>query len=87
MTDFPTFPHTPTSEIRTLPFHLLEACMKKIKLDIPFGRSLHEKPQSLLVIFTDQVLLAPMFYGIFVCGPLQSFVVSVCTLILDVNFF
>ena len=37
MTDFPTFPHTPTSEIRTLPFHLLEACMKKIKLDIPFG--------------------------------------------------
>ena len=70
MTDFRTFPHTPTSEIRTVPFHLLEACMKKIKLDIPFGRSLLQRPQSLLVIFTDQVLLDPTFCGIFVCGPL-----------------
>ena len=87
MTDFPTFPHTPTSEIRTLPFHLLEACMKKIKLDIPFGQSLLQRPQSLLVIFTDQVLLDPTFCGIFVCGPLQSFVVNVCTLILNANQF
>ena len=29
----------------------------------------------LLVIFADQVLLDPTFCGIFVCGPLQSFVV------------
>ena len=51
MTDFPTFPHTPISEVRTLPFQLREACMKKIKLDIPFGRSFLERPPSLLVIF------------------------------------
>ena len=82
---FPDLPHTPTSEIRTLPFHLLEACMKKIKLDIPFGQSLLQRPQSLLVIFTDQVLLDPTFCGIFVCGPLQSFVVNVCTLILSMR--
>ena len=31
----------------------------------------------LLVIFADQVLLDPTFCGIFVCGPLQSFVVYV----------
>ena len=60
--------------------------MKKIKLDIPFRRSLLQRPQSLLVIFTDQVLLDPTFCGIFVCGPLQSFVViNVCTLILNAN--
>ena len=61
--------------------------MKKIKLDIPFRRGLLERPQSLRVIFTDQVLLDPTFCGIFVCGPLQSFVVNACTLILNANFF
>ena len=32
----------------------------------------------LLVIFADQVFIDPTFLGIFVCGPLQSFVVNVC---------
>ena len=32
----------------------------------------------LLVIFADQVFIDPTFFGIFVCGPLQSFVVNVC---------
>jgi len=31
----------------------------------------------LLVIFADQVVIDPTFFGIFVCGPLQSFVVNV----------
>ena len=30
----------------------------------------------LLVIFADQVFIDPTFFGIFVCGPLQSFVVT-----------
>ena len=34
---------------------------------------------SLLFIFADQVFIDPTFIGIFVCGPLQSFVVYVCT--------
>ena len=34
----------------------------------------------LLFIFADQVFIDPTFFGIFVCGPLQSFVVNVCTL-------
>ena len=34
----------------------------------------------LLFIFADQVFIDPPFFGIFVCGPLQSFVVYVCTL-------
>ena len=34
----------------------------------------------LLFIFADQVFIDPTFFGIFVCGPLQSFVVIVCTL-------
>ena len=34
----------------------------------------------LLFIFADQVFIDPAFFGIFVCGPLQSFVVIVCTL-------
>ena len=42
-------PHTPTSEIRTLPFHLPEACMKKIKLDIPFGRASFKDPKVYLL--------------------------------------
>jgi len=33
----------------------------------------------LLFIFADQVFIDPTFSGIFVCGPLQSFVVNVCT--------
>ena len=33
----------------------------------------------LLIIFADQVFIDPTFFGIFVCGPLQSFVVDVCT--------
>ena len=32
----------------------------------------------LLFIFADQVFIDPTFSGIFVCGPLQSFVVNVC---------
>ena len=35
----------------------------------------------LLFIFADQVFIDPTFSGIFVCGPLQSFVVNVCTLL------
>ena len=35
----------------------------------------------LLFIFADQVFIDPTFSGIFVCGPLQSFVVNVCTYI------
>ena len=31
-------------------------------------------------IFADQVFTDPTFFGIFVCGPLQSLVVNVCTL-------
>ena len=31
-------------------------------------------------IFVDQVFIDPTFSGIFVCGPLQSFVVNVCIL-------
>ena len=31
-----------------------------------------------LFIFADQVFIDPTFSGIFVCGPLQSFVVNVC---------
>ena len=34
----------------------------------------------LLVVFADQVFIDLTFFGIFVCGPLQSFVVNVCTL-------
>ena len=33
----------------------------------------------LLFIFADQVFIDPTFFGIFVCSPLQSFVVNVCT--------
>ena len=33
----------------------------------------------LLFLFADQVFIDPAFFGIFVCGPLQSFVVNVCT--------
>ena len=32
------------------------------------------------IIFADQVFIDLTFCGIFVCGPLQSFVVNVCTL-------
>ena len=34
----------------------------------------------LLFIFADQVFIDPTFYGIFVCGPLESFVVNVSLL-------
>ena len=34
----------------------------------------------LLFIFADQVFIDPTFSGIFVCGPLQSLAVNVCTL-------
>ena len=33
-----------------------------------------------LIIFADPVFIDPTFFGIFVCGPLQSFMVNVCTL-------
>ena len=32
-----------------------------------------------LVIFADHIFIDPTFFDIFVCGPLQSFVVNVCT--------
>ena len=32
------------------------------------------------LIFSDQVFIDPTFFGIFVCGPLQSLVVNVCTI-------
>ena len=35
---------------------------------------------SPLLSFTDQVFMDPTFFGIFDCGPLQSFVVNVFTL-------
>ena len=31
-----------------------------------------------IIIFADQVFIDPTFFGIFVCGPLQSFMVNVC---------
>ena len=34
----------------------------------------------LLFSFADQVFIDPTFSGIFVCGPLQCFVVNVCTI-------
>ena len=34
-----------------------------------------------MIFFADHVFIDPMFFGIFVCGPLQSLVVNVCTLI------
>ena len=34
----------------------------------------------ILFIFADQVFIDRTFSGIFVCGPLQSFVVNVCTI-------
>ena len=33
-----------------------------------------------IVIFADQVFIDPTLFGIFVCGPLQSFVVNVSIL-------
>ena len=30
-----------------------------------------------IIIFADQVFIDPAFFGIFVCGPLQSFMVNV----------
>ena len=33
-----------------------------------------------IIIFADQVFIDPTFFNIFVCGPLQSLVVNVCTL-------
>ena len=32
-----------------------------------------------LIIFADQVFIDLTFFGIFVCDPLQSFMVNVCT--------
>ena len=32
-----------------------------------------------IIIFADQVFIDPTFFGIFVCGPLQSLVINVCT--------
>ena len=32
----------------------------------------------LLVIFADQVFIDPKFFGIFVCGPLQSVIAVLC---------
>ena len=35
-----------------------------------------------IIIFPDQVFIDPTFFGIFVSGPLQSFMVYVCTLLI-----
>ena len=35
--------------------------------------------KCLLVIFADQIFVDPTFFSMFVCGPLQSFTVNVCT--------
>ena len=35
---------------------------------------------TFIIFFADQVFIDSTFFGIFVCGPLQSFVVNVCTL-------
>ena len=43
-------------------------------------KSRHINLICLLFIFAVQVFIDPTFFGIFVCGPLQSFVVNVCTL-------
>ena len=40
----------------------------------------------LLFIFADQVFIDPTFLGIFVCGPLQSFVVNVCAILESFSF-
>ena len=43
-----------------------------------------------IIIFADQVFIDPTFFGIFVCGPLQSLVVHVCTKLLcqiDIVYF
>ena len=34
----------------------------------------------LIVLRENQVFIDPTFFGIFVCGPLQPFVVNVCTI-------
>ena len=34
---------------------------------------------TVLFIFSDQDFIDPTFFDIFVCGPLQSFVVNVCS--------
>ena len=39
----------------------------------------------LLFIFADQVFIDPMFFGIFVFGPLQSSVVNVCTIQINIR--
>ena len=36
-------------------------------------------------MFADQVFIDPTFFGIFVCGPLQSFVVNVCNSVFAKN--
>ena len=40
---------------------------------------LAELNMSTLIFFANQVFIDPTFFGIFVCGPLQSLVVNVCT--------
>ena len=37
-----------------------------------------------IIIFADQVFIDPTFFGIFVCGPLQSLVVNVCNFLVFV---
>ena len=38
-----------------------------------------------MVIFADQAFIDPTFFGIFVCGPLQSFMVNVCIIIIIIK--
>ena len=45
------------------------------KVNFHSVRSTLQNLICLLAIFADQVFIDPTFFGIFVCGPLQSFVV------------
>ena len=57
--------------------------------DILRGHASHAKVQPdlrgkgstyvYIIILADQVFIDPTFFGIFVCSPLQSLVVNVCT--------
>ena len=65
---------TPHNELEVL------LCDDLLLAEIPcfFNRGL-QNLICLLFIFADQIFIDPTFFGIFVCGPLQSLVVNVCT--------
>ena len=51
--------------------------LKQPKTVIPRSRN---GPIFYRHIFADQVFTDPTFFGIFICGPLQSLVVNVCAI-------